>query len=135
MTRVVHILSQAWLLAALFVAAASAQTHAPTTQKKYVISGKIVDSIHGGVLPEIEVSIREAESDSPLRAVMTGDDGRFEFRDLPRGKYGLNAHGHGYAAQAFQEHGAYSTAIVTGEGLQSQGLVFSLKPEATVSGM
>lgn len=122
------------LLAVLFAACATSQTHAPSGQTKYVISGTVVDSVHGGVLPEIEVSIREAESDSPLRAVVTGDDGRFEFRDLPHGKYGLTAHGHGYAAQSFQEHGAYSTAIVTGEGLQSQGLVFSLKPEASISG-
>jgi len=122
------------LLAALFIPLAAAQIHAPSGQRKYIISGTVVDSVHGGVLPEIEVSIREAESDSLLRAVVTGDDGRFEFRDLPRGKYGLNAHGRGFAAQSFQEHGGFSTAIVTGEGLQSQALVFSLKPEASISG-
>jgi hypothetical protein len=119
----------------VLVASALAQTAAtPSAEKKYTISGTVVDSLNGGVLPDIEVSIRTAESDTPLRAVETGDDGRFEFRDVPRGKYGLNARGHGYLMQAFQEHGAYSTAIVTGEGLQSEGLVFPLKPEASLSG-
>ncbi len=124
----------AWLLAVLLLAGARAQTHALSGQKKFVISGMVVDSVSGSVLPEIEVSIRSAEGNTPLRAVVTGEDGKFEFRDLPRGKYGLSAHGHGYVAQAFQEHGAYSTAIATGEGLQSEGLVFSLKPEASISG-
>lgn len=123
-----------WLLPALLITGAVAQAHAPSGQKKYTISGRVVDSVSGGVLPDIEVSIRSAESDTPLRAAVTGDDGKFEFRDVPRGKYGLSAHGHGYVAQAFQEHGVYSTAIVTGEGLQSNGLVFPLKPEASISG-
>ena len=134
MMRLSQIQVRIWLLVAVSVAGAAAQAHAPSNQKKYVISGTVVDSVHGGVLPEIEVSIREAEGDSPLRAVVTGDDGHFEFRDLPHGKYGLNAHGRGYVAQAFQEHGGYSTAIATGEGLKSEGLVFSLKPEASISG-
>ena len=122
-------------MAALLAAGAMAQSPSvPSSSKKYVISGTVVDAVSGGVLPEIEVSIRSAESDTPLRAIVTGEDGRFEFRDVPRGKYALSARGRGYVAQAFQEHGAYSTAIATGEGLQSEGLLFSLKPEASISG-
>jgi len=125
-----------YLAVVILVAAALAQTAgAPSTQRRYAISGTVVDALHGGGLHDIEVSIWTPESDTPMRAVVSGDDGHFEFRNLPRGKYGLSAHGHGYLNQAYQEHGNYSTAIVTGEGWQSEGLIFPLKPEASLSGV
>jgi hypothetical protein len=124
-----------WMLVPLLtVAAIAQQPSVPSSQRKFVISGRVVDSVRGGLLAEIEVSIRPAQGDTLLSTALTGEDGRFEFRDLPPGKYALTARGRGYLSQAYQEHQNYSTAIVTGPGLQSENLTFSLKPDASISG-
>jgi len=124
-----------WMLVPLLaVAAIAQQPSVPSSQRKFVISGRVVDSVRGGLLAEIEVSIRPAQGDTLLSTALTGEDGRFEFRDLPPGKYALTARGRGYLIQAYQEHQNYSTAIVTGPGLQSEDLAFSLKPDASISG-
>jgi Carboxypeptidase regulatory-like domain len=124
-----------WILIPIFAVAAIAQQPSlPSGQGKFLISGTVVDSIRGGPLPGIEVSIRPAQSDGPPSTVVTGEDGRFKFRDLPAAKYALTARGRGYLLQGYQEHQGYWTGIVTGPGLESENLKFSLKPESSISG-
>ena len=54
---------------------------------------------------------------------------------LTAGKYTLEASRRGYITAAYDEHEGFSTAIVTGEGLTSDGLMFRLSPRAVIRGM
>lgn len=126
---------RAWILMAALAVAAAAQSAPPAAEPKFRISGTVVDSAHGSVLSGIEVSIALSHADTLLRTMITGPDGRFEFGDLAPTKYSLYARGGGYRPQGYQEHQRFITGIVTGPGLESEKLVFRLKPDASVSGM
>ena len=71
---------------------------------------------------------------SALAAATTTDDGAFSFDHLGPGKYSLQASRRGFLTAAYQEHGFYSTAIVTGAGLVSEGLTLRLSPGAVIAG-
>jgi hypothetical protein len=58
-----------------------------------------------------------------------------QFGDLVPAKCALYARGGGYRQQGYQEHQRFTTGIVTGPRLESENLVFRLKPDASVSGM
>jgi hypothetical protein len=122
------------ILFAVLTLASVAQPVSPTIQSKFRISGTMVDFVSGAVLPDIEVSIVLNRAEAPLQTTITGPDGRFEFTGLAPAKYGLTARGPGYQQQGYEEHGNYTTAIVTGPGLESENLLFRLKPESTLSG-
>jgi hypothetical protein len=122
------------LTTVLTVAAAAAQLPPPQAPMKFRISGTVVDAVRGEVLPDIEVSISVNRADHALQSVVTGSDGRFGFSDLAPAKYSLSARGHGYLAQAYQQHRGLATAIVTGPGFESDNLIFGLKRDASISG-
>src|SRR5262249_2806858 len=60
--------------------------------------------------------------------------GRFSFQGLAAGKYAISAAAPGYVREAYNQHGAYSTAIVTGDGQDSEHLVFRLHAQALIYG-
>jgi len=123
-----------WILVPLLAMAAAAQpVHAPA---KFRISGTVVDAVRGDALPDIEVSIGVTQNndDNLLQTVTTGPDGRFEFDGLAAAKYSMTARGRGYRQQGFEEHEGYFTGIVTGQGMESENLVFRLKAECSISG-
>jgi protocatechuate 3,4-dioxygenase beta subunit len=70
----------------------------------------------------------------PSQRVLTGDDGSFEFDGLAPGKYSLVGEARGFARQGLDEHEGYFTAVAVGPNLHSEGLVFRLRPDASVSG-
>jgi carboxypeptidase family protein len=123
-----------WILIPILAMAAAAQSTPPTVQAEFRVNGTMVDAVHDELLPDIEVSIALINTDIPLRTVITGPDGRFEFGRLAPAKYTLTARGRGYLRQGYEQHQFLSTGIVTGAGLESENLVFRLKPEATISG-
>ena len=97
----------------------------------YPIAGVVVDAVSGAPLPRAELSI--SLNDDELKLV-AGEDGRFRFAGLEAGKYLLSAQARGYLREAFDQHGAYSTAIAVGPGLDSAHLVFRLHPQAVIHG-
>jgi uncharacterized protein (DUF2141 family) len=66
--------------------------------------------------------------------VISSGSGGFEFNHVAPGKYVLTAQHHGFALQAYLQHGAYATSIVVGPGLDSENIVFRLVPDASISG-
>jgi Carboxypeptidase regulatory-like domain len=122
------------VLIAVLTLAAAAQPVPQTNQSRFRISGTVVDSVRGEFLPNIEVSIVSNRAEAPLQTMITGPDGRFEFAGLASAKFGLAARGLGYQQQNYEAHGNYTTAIVTSPGLESENIVFRLKPESTISG-
>jgi hypothetical protein len=77
-----------------------------------------------------------ASDHQPVALVVTGDDGRFAVEGLATAKYELTASRRGFLTALYDEHeGNYNTAIVTGEGQQTENLLFRLTPVASLYGV
>lgn len=122
-------------LVAAPLAGSQAPAHsAPRNSGQYAISGIVVNAVTGQPLDRAEVSLHVPVQDTLVAETTTGEDGHFIFEHLAKGKYSLTASRRGYIGAAYDEHEGYSTAIVTGEGLTSDGLVFRLSPRAVIRG-
>ncbi len=99
----------------------------------YRIAGMVVNAKAGGVLVRARVTIADAKNRPSVQSVITGDDGRFEFR-VPAGKYSLDGAKRGFIAASYNQHDGYSTAIVTGADLDTENLALRLAPNAVLSG-
>ena len=97
------------------------------------IAGTIVNAISGNPLARARVAIQDAKDPKNMQSQITSDDGRFAFKVGP-GKYALEGAKRGFITSAFNQHEAYSTAIVTGAGFDTENLVFRLAPSAIISG-
>lgn len=98
------------------------------------IAGKVVNALGGTPLARVRVTITDAQSQQNTLSAITTEDGRFQFLQIPAGKYGLDGAKHGFIPASYQQHGEYSTAVVTGAGFDTQNLVLTLAPFAVLSG-
>ena len=105
------------------------------TAGKYTISGIVVSAATGQPLDRADVTLQTSNRGTVVTETTTGEDGRFVFERLTAAKYTLEASRRGYITAAYDEHQGFSTAIVTGEGLTSDGLTFRLSPRAVIKGM
>jgi len=125
-----------WLVAACWAEQPGRARQVPAAS--YRISGKVVDSLSGEPLGQVEVGVSFIENSGTTRNLtaqtLTKDDGQFAFENLRAGKYSLAAQKRGYGLQAFDQHGSFATAIAAGPNLTSDGLVFRLQPQASIVG-
>src|ERR1700674_5522468 len=121
----------------VLVLGAFAQEHvAPSPAKQsFRITGTVVSALTGQPLVHTEVEIGLALKSETQQSLITADDGRFQFDGLLPGKYWLRAARNGFSRQGFEEHEGYFTGIVVGPGLQSEDLLFRLRPDASISGV
>jgi Carboxypeptidase regulatory-like domain len=101
-------------------------------QTTYTISGKVISN--NKPVKNALVSITSVASNSLAFSCFTGDDGRFAFTNLPAEKFSLMAEMRNRRPQFYRETEGYSSAIVTGPGLNSQNIVFELAPVGSISG-
>jgi len=128
------LLALAWL--AVFLPQGFAQAQAATQSSgKYSITGVVVSAATGQPLDRTDVTLQTSNRGTQVAETTTGQDGRFVFEHLAAWKYSLQASRRGYISAAYDEHEGFSTAIVTGEGLTTDGLVFRLSPRAVIRGM
>ncbi len=119
----------------------SASSRTPATSPTFRISGKLIDAITGQPLARASVSINPSNSPNTPnppdsgRLEITDDEGVFAFTGVPPGKYVLSARHRGYVAQTYQQHEFFTTAIIVGPGLESENLIFGLRPAASISGV
>ena len=121
----------------LLVLLVAARSSGQTRPVGYRISGKTVSSITGQVLPGVEVWITKAGQFDPtaqIQKLLTGEDGVFAFAGLEPGKYELAGQRNGYRRQGYEQHGMYLSAVVVGPGINSENLVFRLRPDARIVG-
>jgi 5-hydroxyisourate hydrolase-like protein (transthyretin family) len=120
------------LLLLIFVPCA----HLIAQQGQYTISGTVISAATGQPLDRADVSLLAANSEQgqSVAEATTNADGRFAFTHLAAAKYSLRADRQGYLAAAYDEHDGFSTSIVTGEGLVSDGLFFRLAPHSVIGG-
>ena len=111
---------------------ASAQTNAA---RVYRIAGTLVNAVTGAPVPGATVAVLGVEDSHRIAAVQTGNDGSFAIGGLAAAKYQLTASKRGYSTAAYDEHGNYSSAVVTGPEQDTSSLVFKLVPSAVLRGM
>ena len=105
-----------------------------STVSNFKIAGALVGAADGQPLGGAEVSIFPAGTNRVLQTFVTDSDGRFLFGNVKPGKYLLTAAKGGYPHQPHQGHGQYSTAVVVGAGLVSEGLLFRMHLGASITG-
>src|SRR6476661_6361591 len=98
------------------------------------IAGTILSAREGYPLSRARVSLRDVKNPQYLISMITGDDGRFEFSNLSAGKYSLLGAKRGYITAAYDQHEQFSTAIVTGAGLDTENLNLRLASTAVITG-
>jgi hypothetical protein len=123
------------LLLLALVPGARAQQAGQSGPTFWSIKGKAVDALSGSPLARCSVEIGPTEDRGASLSMETGSDGLFAFDGLPEGKYHLSASKRGYLTQSYEQHDNFSTAIVVGPGLISEGLIFKVVPQAVITGV
>ncbi len=100
----------------------------------YRVAGVVVSDGDGAALGRTRVSLADVRDRRKAETVVTGADGRFEFRDVPAGKFSLEGARRNFMITTYQWHDGYSTAIVTGAGLDTENLVLRLIPLGAITG-
>jgi hypothetical protein len=115
-----------------------AQTTPPeapsTAAASYRIAGRTVSAADGHPLEGAAVLIVNTKTQKPVASTLSGEDGGFAFTDLKADKYSLQAVKTAYLTSAYDQHENFSTAIVTGAGLDTESLVLRMTPAAILSG-
>jgi hypothetical protein len=120
---------------ALFMLAVAACVAAAQPQSaNYTIAGTVIEHSSGRPLADILISIAPVGQNSEPLAMLSAADGRFSFPNLPAAKYALSAQRRGGRPQLYLQHNRYSTAIVTGPGLDSEHITFPLMTPARLTG-
>ncbi len=101
---------------------------------QFRIAGTVVNAISGAPLPQARVSLYDVKSPNAVTSMVTSEAGHFEFNQLKAGKYSLQGARRGFIAAAYDQHEQYSTAIVTGGGVETENLTLRLNPAAVLSG-
>jgi len=100
----------------------------------YRIAGKVVSAAEGTPLSRARVTLQDVRNRRSEIFVITADDGRFEFANLPAGKFALSGAKRGYITSSYDQHDHYSTAIVTGTEFDTSDLTLRLAPVARLTG-
>ena len=104
--------------------------------EQFRISGTVINAATGEPIQNAAVAVLSEEADGHIiESVFTDNDGRFVLAGLAAAKYQLTASKRGYRTAFYDEHDEYSSAIVTGPGLETGGLTFRLTPGAVVRGV
>jgi hypothetical protein len=100
----------------------------------YRIAGMVVSKVDAHPLARARITVRDTKDTQKLQSVITAEDGKFEFTRLPAGKYSVIGAKHGFISASYDQHDEFSTAIVTGAGLDTETLVLRLAPDAAIMG-
>jgi len=122
--------------ACVLTAAAAAQNNdsASNVPANYRIAGTVVSKLDGHPLDRVRVVPADTKGRKEPLSTITSQDGKFSFESLSAGKYSLEGLKRGFITAAYDQHDQFSTAIVTGVGLDTENLVLRLSPAAIISG-
>ena len=110
-----------------------AQTPVPAAGR-YTLAGTVVNAQSGQPLAGATVAILSAQDSLTLASVVSDVQGGFAFTGLAAGKYQLTGSKRGYTTGFYDQHGNYNSAVVTGEGQDTDHLTLRLAPEAVLRG-
>lgn len=114
---------------------ALAQSMPPqSSTTSFRVAGTVVSKTDGHPLAAARVSLVSVKNRRQQESMVTTDDGKFEFANVPAGKYSLGGARRGFISAAYEQHDQYSSAIVTGAAIDTENLVLKLAPRAAISG-
>jgi hypothetical protein len=102
--------------------------------QSFRVAGIVLNDADGTPLVRTRVSLAAVQDRRKAESVVTGADGRFEFRNVPAGKFSLEGMRRNFLVSTYQWHEGFSTAIVTGAGLETENLVLRMIPFGSISG-
>jgi hypothetical protein len=89
----------------------------------------------GEPVSRANVAVLAVSDHHAVASIETGSDGSFALEGLAAAKYDLVAVRRGFLLSLYNQHEMFNTAIVTGEGQQTEGLVFRMTPVASLHGV
>ena len=98
------------------------------------VAGVVLSKTDSRPLPGARVVLRDARNSSRFESVVTTEDGKFAFVNVPAGKYGLEGTKRGFVVGFYDQHEQFSTAIVAGAGFDTEHFELRLAPQAVISG-
>lgn len=101
----------------------------------YRITGTVVNSTSGEPVSRATVAALAVSDHHAVASVETSDNGRFALEGLAAAKYDLVAVRRGFLLSVYDQHELFNTAIVTGEGQQTENLIFRMTPVASMHGV
>jgi hypothetical protein len=107
---------------------------AKNSSQGFRISGTVVNANTGQPLNQAQITVMNVQRPGIGQSGITDPDGEFHFDKLPAGKYMLIGERAGFSRQSYDEHAEFSTAIAVGPELESEGLLFQLRPDAAIEG-
>lgn len=136
--------------AALFAGVGHTQTRAQTKPEPkhnlvthYGITGIVVSSVDGSPVPHCRLTPSpEMSGDFGNRrripqsteSFEADDHGRFSITLPAAGAWNLRASARGYVSQAYEEHGAFASAVVLTADSPTTDIQFTISPEASIKG-
>jgi hypothetical protein len=108
---------------------------APVPSPLYRITGTLVNSATGEPVRQATVTALSSSDHQAVASFETGNDGHFALEGLAAAKYDLVAVRRGFLLSLYDQHELFNTAIVTGDGQQTDGLIFRMTPVASLHGI
>jgi predicted phage tail protein len=104
----------------------------PNTTGLCTISGTVINANTRQPIRKAQVQIQSARGGTLTQNTLRTGDGRFEFTNLPPGRYLLQAEATGYVLKMDEPSG---TELTLAAGEQKREVLLPLLPEAVISGM
>jgi hypothetical protein len=101
----------------------------------YRVAGHIVSAGDGHPLQRASVELLDDRSRNPVASVVSDEYGAFTFPGVPAGHYPLRGSAPGFLPSLLDQHEVFSTAVVTGAGVDTGSLTLKLEPEAALTGL
>ena len=101
----------------------------------YRIAGTVVNAVSGEPVRRATVAVLGLEDGRTIQSAQSDNDGHFSLRNLPAAKVQLTASKRGFRTAFYDEHEEFSSAIVTGEGQDTEHLIFRLTPASVLHGV
>lgn len=123
-------------LPALFAGLALAWLLSPgvAAQGTFTVAGTVVSAADEQPIERATVDLLSTTEERTLQTTSSDELGRFAFHGLAKGTYVLRGEARGFTASKYQQHGTFSTGIVTGGEVSSESLKLELQPLGTLSG-
>jgi len=101
----------------------------------YRIAGTVVNAVSGEPVRRATVAVLGLEDGRTIQSAQSDNDGHFSLGNLPAAKVQLTASRRGFRTAFYDEHDEFSSAIVTGEGQDTEHLTFRLTPASVLHGV